>query len=123
MREGNLTLLYDFGTGLREAQPQHDLAHKLQALTSASKAVRPRESRRGAPPGREGRGGAGLPLKPPARGTSQIQVFLLTDSHGHKRVLVRVERSTVFSVDQDSALERADAYYLGGVPPDQLPPR
>ncbi|XP_039092940.1 laminin subunit alpha-5 isoform X4 [Hyaena hyaena] len=89
VREGNLTLLYDFGTGLREAQPQHDLAHKLQALTSASKA---------------------------------IQVFLLTDSHGHKRVLVRVERSTVFSVDQDSALERADAYYLGGVPPDQLPP-
>ncbi|XP_029773853.1 laminin subunit alpha-5, partial [Suricata suricatta] len=89
VQKGNLTLLYDFGKGLQEAQPQHDLAHKLQALTSASKA---------------------------------IQVFLLADSQGRKRVLVRVERSTVFNVDHSSTLELADAYYLGGAPPAQLPP-
>lgn len=51
----------------------------------------------------------------------QIQVFLLGGSR--KRVLVRVERATVFSVEQDNVLELADAYYLGGAPPDQLPPR
>lgn len=51
----------------------------------------------------------------------QIQVFLL--GGGRKRVLVRVERATVFSVEQENVLELANAYYLGGVPPDQLPPR
>lgn len=48
-------------------------------------------------------------------------MFLLGGSR--KRVLVRVERATVFSVEQENVLELADAYYLGGVPPDQLPPR
>ncbi|XP_074262848.1 laminin subunit alpha-5-like [Saimiri boliviensis] len=71
--------------------------------------------------------GAGLkeavPLQPPpplTAASKAIQVFLLGGSR--KRVLVRVERATVFSVEQDSALEQADAYYLGGAPPDQLPP-
>lgn len=57
----------------------------------------------------------------PAAPSLQIQVFLLAGSR--KRVLVRVERATVFSVEQDNTLEMADAYYLGGVPPEQLPPR
>lgn len=69
-----------------------------------------------------GRGVAALALKvPPCAGASQIQVFLLGGTR--KRVLVRVERTTVFSVEQDNTLELADAYYLGGVPPSQLPPR
>ena len=71
--------------------------------------------------GGEAGGGPGVALKPPHAGASQIQVFLLAENR--KRVLVRVERSSVFSVDQDNTLELADAYYLGGVPPDQLPPR
>lgn len=48
-------------------------------------------------------------------------MFLLQSNR--KRVLVRVERATVFSVEEDNMLELADAYYLGGVPPTQLPPR
>lgn len=48
-------------------------------------------------------------------------MFLLGGSR--KRVLVRVERVTLFSVEQENTLELADAYYLGGVPLDQLPPR
>lgn len=48
-------------------------------------------------------------------------MFLL--GGGRKRVLVRVERATVFSVEQENVLELANAYYLGGAPPDQLPPR
>ncbi|XP_053429462.1 laminin subunit alpha-5 isoform X2 [Nycticebus coucang] len=71
--------------------------------------------------------GAGLkeavPLQapPPLTAASKaIQVFLLGGTR--KRVLVRVERATVFSVEQDNALELADTYYLGGAPPDQLPP-
>ncbi|XP_044604120.2 laminin subunit alpha-5 [Equus asinus] len=83
VREGSLLLLYDFGTGLKEAVP----LQPPPPLTTASKA---------------------------------IQVFLLGGSR--KRVLVRVERATVFSVEQENVLELADAYYLGGVPPDQLPP-
>ncbi|XP_058535288.1 laminin subunit alpha-5 [Ochotona princeps] len=83
VREGTLVLLYDFGTGLKEAAPQQSPS----SLTAASKA---------------------------------IQVFLLGGTR--KRVLVRVERLTAFSVDQDNSLELATAYYLGGVPPEQLPP-
>ncbi|XP_060035208.1 laminin subunit alpha-5 [Erinaceus europaeus] len=49
-----------------------------------------------------------------------IQVFLLGGNR--KRVLVRIERASVFSVEQDNSLEMASAYYLGGVPPNQLPP-
>ncbi|MXQ85102.1 hypothetical protein E5288_WYG004112 [Bos mutus] len=71
--------------------------------------------------------GAGLkeagPLQqPPPQLTATskaIQVFLLGGNR--KRVLVRVERTTVFSVEQENVLELADAYYLGGVPPSQLP--
>ncbi|KAM5305915.1 laminin subunit alpha-5 [Glossophaga mutica] len=48
-----------------------------------------------------------------------IQVLLLGSNR--QRVLVRVERANIFSVDQDNVLELADSYYLGGVPPDQLP--
>lgn len=58
----------------------------------------------------------------PATHSLQIQVFLLLTG-SHKRVLVRVERVTVFTVEQDNMLDMADAYYLGGVPPEQLPPR
>lgn len=82
VQEGTLVLFYDFGSGLKKADP----LQPPQALTAASKA---------------------------------IQVFLLAGNR--KRVLVRVERATVFSVDQDNMLEMADAYYLGGVPPEQLP--
>uniref|UniRef100_H0WHJ4 Laminin subunit alpha-5 n=1 Tax=Otolemur garnettii TaxID=30611 RepID=H0WHJ4_OTOGA len=83
VREGGLVLLYNFGTGLKEAIP----LQPPPPLTAASKA---------------------------------IQVFLLGGAR--KRVLVRVERATVFSVEQDNTLELADTYYLGGAPPDQLPP-
>ncbi|EPY87479.1 hypothetical protein CB1_000243015 [Camelus ferus] len=71
--------------------------------------------------------GAGLkeavpmqPLPPLTTTSKAIQVFLLGGSR--KRVLVRVERTTVFSVEQENSLELADAYYLGGVPPGLLPP-
>ncbi|XP_076973275.1 laminin subunit alpha-5 [Tamandua tetradactyla] len=61
-----------------------------------------------------------LQTPPPLTVASKaIQVFLLNGSR--KRVLVRVERTTVFSVEQDNTLELADAYYLGGAPPSQLP--
>eukprot|EP00069_Balaena_mysticetus_P009618 bmy_20338T0 len=83
VREGSLVFLYDFGAGLKEADP----LQRPPPLTATSKA---------------------------------IQVFLLGGSR--KRVLVRVERTTVFSVEQGHALELADAYYLGGVPARQLPP-
>ncbi|KAM6163895.1 laminin subunit alpha-5 [Rhynchocyon petersi] len=49
-----------------------------------------------------------------------VQVFLLGGTR--KRVLVRVERVTVFSVEQENTLEHADAYFLGGAPPHLLPP-
>uniref|UniRef100_A0A8C5KKY7 Laminin, alpha 5 n=1 Tax=Jaculus jaculus TaxID=51337 RepID=A0A8C5KKY7_JACJA len=63
-----------------------------------------------------------VPLQPPpplTAASKAIQVFLLATNR--KRVLVRVERATVFSVEQDNVLEQADAYYLGGVPPEELP--
>ncbi|XP_036179424.1 laminin subunit alpha-5 [Myotis myotis] len=63
------------------------------------------------------------PIQPPPPLTvasKAIQVFLLGGSR--KRVLVRVERATVFSMEQENVLELANAYYLGGAPPDQLPP-
>lgn len=40
-----------------------------------------------------------------------------------KRILVRVERLTIFMVEQENSLENAVSYYLGGVPPAVLPPR
>lgn len=40
-----------------------------------------------------------------------------------KRILVRVERLTIFVVEQENSLENAVSYYLGGVPPAVLPPR
>ncbi|XP_032950485.1 laminin subunit alpha-5 [Rhinolophus ferrumequinum] len=62
-----------------------------------------------------------LHTPPPLTAASKaIQVFLLGGSR--KRVLVRVERATVFSVEQENVLDGADAYYLGGAPVDQLPP-
>uniref|UniRef100_A0A8C6QSK2 Laminin, alpha 5 n=1 Tax=Nannospalax galili TaxID=1026970 RepID=A0A8C6QSK2_NANGA len=83
VQKGTLVLLYDFGSGLKEAIP----LQPPQPLTAVSKA---------------------------------IQVFLLAGSR--KRVLVRVERVTMFSVEEDNLLDSADAYFLGGVPPEQLPP-
>ncbi|XP_035865899.1 laminin subunit alpha-5 isoform X3 [Phyllostomus discolor] len=64
-----------------------------------------------------------VPLTTPPLLTSAskaIQVLLL--GGGRQRVLVRVERANVFNVEQDNVLQLADSYYLGGVPPDQLPP-
>lgn len=40
-----------------------------------------------------------------------------------KRILVRVERLTIFVVEQENSLENAVSYYLGGVPPAVLPSR
>lgn len=40
-----------------------------------------------------------------------------------KRILVRLERLTIFMVEQENSLENAVSYYLGGVPPAVLPPR
>ncbi|KAM4842679.1 laminin subunit alpha-5 [Thomomys bottae] len=59
------------------------------------------------------------PAPPMTAASKAIQVFLLVGTR--KRVLVRVERVTVFSVELDNELELADAYFLGGVPPEQLP--
>ncbi|XP_007952908.2 laminin subunit alpha-5 [Orycteropus afer afer] len=71
--------------------------------------------------------GAGLKVATPilsspptlTAASKAVQVFLLGGAR--KRVLVRVERVTVFSVDQENSLEHAEAYYLGGVPPGLLP--
>lgn len=73
-----------------------------------------------------GQGWVGWPVGTPQalktlHAAIQIQVFLL--GNPRKRVLVRVERVTVFSVEQENMLELANAYYLGGAPPDKLPPR
>ncbi|XP_038605812.1 laminin subunit alpha-5 [Tachyglossus aculeatus] len=60
--------------------------------------------------------------EPPLLSTTNkaIQIFLLGMT-GKKRILVRLERATVFTVEQENSLEQATAYYLGGVPPAQLP--
>lgn len=52
----------------------------------------------------------------------QIQIFLLK-MNNKKRILVRLERLTIFMVEQENSLENAVSYYLGGVPPAVLPPR
>ncbi|XP_055964055.1 laminin subunit alpha-5 [Sorex fumeus] len=52
-------------------------------------------------------------------GSKAIHVFVLYTPP--PRVVVRVERINVFSVEQNSTLNLADTYYLGGVPPEQLP--
>lgn len=110
VQDGTLVLFYDFGSGLKRADP----LQPPQALTAASKAVRQgtwgQEDQR-----------RNLAFLRPTTYSLQIQVFLLAGAR--KRVLVRVERATVFSIDQDNELEMAEAYYLGGVPPEELPPR
>nr|XP_047930545.1 laminin subunit alpha-5 isoform X4 [Anser cygnoides] len=50
-----------------------------------------------------------------------IQIFLLK-MNNKKRILVRLERLTIFMVEQENSLENAVSYYLGGVPPALLPP-
>ncbi|XP_008933523.1 PREDICTED: laminin subunit alpha-5-like, partial [Merops nubicus] len=50
-----------------------------------------------------------------------IQIFLLK-MNNKKRILVRLARLTIFMVQQENTLENAVSYYLGGVPPDVLPP-
>ncbi|NWI21159.1 LAMA5 protein, partial [Crypturellus soui] len=50
-----------------------------------------------------------------------IQIFLLK-MNNKKRILVRLERLTIFMVEQENSLENAVSYYLGGVPPAVLPP-
>ncbi|XP_010217993.1 PREDICTED: laminin subunit alpha-5 [Tinamus guttatus] len=53
--------------------------------------------------------------------TQAIQIFLLK-MNNKKRILVRLERLTIFMVEQENSLENAVSYYLGGVPPAALPP-
>uniref|UniRef100_A0A8C4TQL5 Laminin subunit alpha 5 n=1 Tax=Falco tinnunculus TaxID=100819 RepID=A0A8C4TQL5_FALTI len=53
--------------------------------------------------------------------TNKIQIFLLK-MNNKKRILVRLERLTIFMVEQENSLENAVSYYLGGVPPAVLPP-
>ncbi|XP_042318376.1 laminin subunit alpha-5, partial [Sceloporus undulatus] len=49
-----------------------------------------------------------------------IQIFLL--KMGSKdRVLVRLEQSTIFMVEQENSLQNATSYFLGGVPVSILP--
>lgn len=40
-----------------------------------------------------------------------------------KRILVRLERHTIFMVEHENSLENAVSYYLGGVPMPVLPER
>uniref|UniRef100_A0A8C4W263 Laminin subunit alpha-5 n=1 Tax=Gopherus evgoodei TaxID=1825980 RepID=A0A8C4W263_9SAUR len=49
-----------------------------------------------------------------------IQIFLLTMS-SKQRILVRLERQTIFMVEHENSLENAVSYYLGGVPMPLLP--
>uniref|UniRef100_A0A8C8RBX0 Laminin subunit alpha-5 n=1 Tax=Pelusios castaneus TaxID=367368 RepID=A0A8C8RBX0_9SAUR len=49
-----------------------------------------------------------------------IQIFLLTMNY-KKRILVRLERQTIFVVEHENSLENAVSYYLGGVPTAILP--
>ncbi|XP_067324319.1 laminin subunit alpha-5 isoform X1 [Anolis sagrei] len=49
-----------------------------------------------------------------------IQIFLL--KMGSKdRILVRLEQSSIFMVEQENSLQNATSYYLGGVPVSILP--
>ncbi|XP_049633449.1 laminin subunit alpha-5 [Suncus etruscus] len=93
VRDSILRLYYDFGQGLQEAPPSPP-----STTTAASTSS----------------------LPPFTSASKAIQVYLLRSNR--PRVLVRLERVSVFSVEQDYALESAEAYYLGGVPPSQLPP-
>ncbi|KAL7985640.1 hypothetical protein Chor_004210 [Crotalus horridus] len=74
--------------------------------------------------------GGGLNMAPPSRdqatlivsnhANKAIQLFLL--KMGSKdRVLVRLEQSTVFMIEQENILHGATSYYLGGVPTSILP--
>uniref|UniRef100_A0A8C3RW26 Laminin subunit alpha-5 n=1 Tax=Chelydra serpentina TaxID=8475 RepID=A0A8C3RW26_CHESE len=49
-----------------------------------------------------------------------IQIYLLTTT-SKKRILVRLERQTIFIVEHENSLENAVSYYLGGVPMTLLP--
>ncbi|XP_051832660.1 laminin subunit alpha-5 [Antechinus flavipes] len=60
-------------------------------------------------------------LTPLTSSNKAIQIFIMGVT-GRKRILVRVERVSVFSLQEDNLLENADSYYLGGVPLAQLPP-
>uniref|UniRef100_A0A8C3MQ95 Laminin subunit alpha-5 n=1 Tax=Geospiza parvula TaxID=87175 RepID=A0A8C3MQ95_GEOPR len=68
---------------------------------------------------------SGLEMAKPSNSSSltisSIQIFLLK-MNNKKRILVRVERLTIFVVEQENSLENAVSYYLGGVPPAVLPP-
>uniref|UniRef100_F7GGL1 Laminin subunit alpha-5 n=1 Tax=Monodelphis domestica TaxID=13616 RepID=F7GGL1_MONDO len=59
-------------------------------------------------------------LAPLTSSNKAIQIFIMGGA-GRKRVLVRVERVSVFSLQEENMLENADSYYLGGVPLAQLP--
>uniref|UniRef100_A0A8B9U3Z8 Laminin subunit alpha 5 n=1 Tax=Anas zonorhyncha TaxID=75864 RepID=A0A8B9U3Z8_9AVES len=65
----------------------------------------------------------GLEVAKPSSNSSSltIQIFLLK-MNNKKRILVRLERLTIFMVEQENSLENAVSYYLGGVPPALLPP-
>ncbi|XP_013928101.1 PREDICTED: laminin subunit alpha-5-like [Thamnophis sirtalis] len=73
--------------------------------------------------------GGGLNTSPPKDGANlvvsnnankAIQLFLI--KMGTKdRVLVRLEQSTIFMIEQENILQGATSYYLGGVPTSVLP--
>ncbi|XP_053101455.1 laminin subunit alpha-5 isoform X2 [Hemicordylus capensis] len=66
------------------------------------------------------------PLKEPANlivssnTNKAIQVFLFKRS-SKDQILVRLEQSTIFMLEQENALQNASSYYLGGVPVSILP--
>ncbi|XP_044311344.1 laminin subunit alpha-5 isoform X3 [Varanus komodoensis] len=72
----------------------------------------------------------GLKVAPPSRDPASlivssntnkaIQIFLLK-MNSKDRILVRLEQSTVFVVEQQNALQNGTSYYLGGVPMSILP--
>uniref|UniRef100_A0A452HN43 Laminin subunit alpha-5 n=1 Tax=Gopherus agassizii TaxID=38772 RepID=A0A452HN43_9SAUR len=63
-----------------------------------------------------------LEMAPPSSDPTSltIQIFLLTMS-SKQRILVRLERQTIFMVEHENSLENAVSYYLGGVPMPLLP--
>lgn len=86
-------LYSDFGQGLQEAPPSPPSTTTAASTSSL----------------------------PPFTSSSQaIQVYLL-QSNNQPRELVRLERVSTFSVEQDYVLESSEAYFLGRVLPSQLP--
>lgn len=148
IRDGKLVLYYDFSTGLEMAKPSSN-SSSLTISSTTNKAVRAWGAPQ--PEGRwdtqtlvlggvsgtckmffDYRAMNQTPCAALCDGPNwsagsfffclQIQIFLLK-MNNKKRILVRLERLTIFMVEQENSLENAVSYYLGGVPPAVLPPR